>query len=74
MPIYPICHACGKVPNAGLYDGFRLHRGFICSNCRDEMVSLEIGCQRYEQFKDIVRGILFETGGKNRISYRISYR
>lgn len=45
--IYPICLSCGKVPQFGLYDGFRLQGRFFCTECENRLVEEEIGSSFY---------------------------
>lgn len=59
MNIFPKCSLCGKVPRNGLYDGFRLNRKFICSDCEEHIVRSGIGSLDY--YKNIcdIRAILY---------------
>ncbi|MHB1406131.1 MAG: sigma factor G inhibitor Gin [Desulfitobacteriaceae bacterium] len=57
--ILPVCHACGRVPQLGLYDGFRLKEAFFCSDCENKMLTVEIGSPEYEKFFRDVRSLLF---------------
>lgn len=45
--LIPVCQSCGKVPQFGLYDGFRLHGKFFCSECEKRLLEEEIGSSYY---------------------------
>ena len=63
--IYPVCHHCGRVPELGLYDGFRIRGRFFCSSCEQEIVATETGTAEYQDILAIIRKVIFE--GPNRV-------
>ena len=58
--IYPVCHRCGKVPELGLYDGFRIRGKFFCSKCERELLVAEIGTTEYQAILVDIRKAIFE--------------
>ncbi|MHB1652501.1 MAG: sigma factor G inhibitor Gin [Desulfitobacteriaceae bacterium] len=52
--LYPICQHCGQVPRLGLYDGFRVHGRFFCTECEKRLLEADGGSLFY---MDMVRGI-----------------
>ncbi|MHB8125054.1 MAG: sigma factor G inhibitor Gin [Desulfitobacteriaceae bacterium] len=63
--IYPVCHYCGRVPEFGLYDGFRIRGRFFCSRCEQEMLATKIGTPEYQEVLANIRQAIFE--GPNRV-------
>ena len=61
--ILPVCHACGRVPRRGLYDGFRLKGAFFCSDCENKMLTVESGSAEYEKLFRDVRLLFFPRLG-----------
>ncbi|KLU62083.1 inhibitor of sigma-G Gin [Peptococcaceae bacterium CEB3] len=45
--VYPVCRQCGQVPRYGLFDGFRIHGNFFCTECQERLLSAEIGSPFY---------------------------
>ena len=57
--IYPVCRHCGQVPKLGLRDGFRLRGVFFCTECRNKMLTIEVGSPEYEDLFREMRQIIF---------------
>ncbi|MDI6812972.1 MAG: sigma factor G inhibitor Gin [Desulfitobacteriaceae bacterium] len=45
--LHPVCQSCGKVPYLGLYDGFRIHGRFFCTECEQRLLTEAIGSAFY---------------------------
>ncbi|MDD2233316.1 MAG: sigma factor G inhibitor Gin [Desulfitobacteriaceae bacterium] len=58
--IYPLCYHCGKIPELGLYDGFRIRGKFFCSSCEQAIVTMETGTQEYQDTLACIRKAIFE--------------
>ncbi len=57
--VYPVCRHCGRVPRMGLRDGFRLRGAFFCTECRNKILTIEIGSPEYADLFGEVRRIMF---------------
>lgn len=57
--IYPKCCLCGCTPSKGLYDGLRLNGKFICSDCEEHIMEVEIGSEEYYRSIQNMRAILY---------------
>lgn len=50
--VYPVCRQCGEVPRQGLFDGFRIHGHFFCTECEKQLLKAEIGSHFYRQMAE----------------------
>lgn len=57
--LYPECSWCGKTPQQGLYDGFRLAGKFICTICEQHLLKADIGTQDYQTNVENMRKVLY---------------
>ncbi|QGU00588.1 hypothetical protein SYNTR_1994 [Candidatus Syntrophocurvum alkaliphilum] len=53
--ILPVCGLCGNVPNEGLRDGIKLKKLFICTQCENDIVNLEVGSEGYERLLERIK-------------------
>ena len=40
--IFPKCEICGLTPRFGLYDGFRIGKKFVCSECEKTIAETDV--------------------------------
>jgi len=64
--IQPICQACGQVPRFGLYDGFRVHGKFFCSECEQKLLAAAVGSPFYLHMSKKLRSV-WHAYGKNHL-------
>lgn len=57
--IYPVCQQCGQVPRLGLYDGFRVHGRFFCTECEQKLIQVEDGSLFYMNMVQNIKEALF---------------
>lgn len=60
--IHPICLSCGQVPYFGLYDGFRVHGKFFCSECEQRLLAEEAGSSFYLHIAAKLRSLWHDYG------------
>jgi Inhibitor of sigma-G Gin. len=65
--IYPVCYHCGKIPELGLYDGFRIRGKFFCSSCEQGILAIEAGTQDYQDILACIRKAIFEGPSRVRV-------
>lgn len=46
--LLPRCHLCGNVPEKGIRGGVKIKRVFICEQCEQQIVTLQIGTDNYQ--------------------------
>ncbi|HEX3015260.1 MAG TPA: sigma factor G inhibitor Gin [Desulfobacteria bacterium] len=55
--LLPVCIICGQTPSLGIMDGVILKGKFLCSNCEQHILSLEVDSADYEQVVEKLRPI-----------------
>lgn len=45
--VLPVCSICNQVPSQGIRGVIRVGRAWICWNCEQEIMDLEIGSPKY---------------------------
>lgn len=57
--LLPRCSFCSQVPKDGIHGGMMIRKAFICYACEQEIVSLDVGSNRYQlvvnKLKEIFR-------------------
>lgn len=56
--LLPRCHFCGKVPVAGIKGGWKIKKVFICWECENKIINLDIGSSDYMQVVEKLRKII----------------
>ncbi len=55
--ILPICSICNQVPAEGIGGVIRVGKAWICSQCEQEIVNLEVGSPKYGLILDKIRKV-----------------
>jgi len=56
--LLPRCYLCGEVPSQGIHGGVKIRKAFICSDCEQDIVHMEVGSVPYQTVINKLREIL----------------
>ncbi|MGI5901455.1 MAG: sigma factor G inhibitor Gin [Desulfitobacteriia bacterium] len=57
--VFPKCQLCGLVPPKGLYDGFRIGKKLICSNCEKKLTGSDVLETEYLSYIGKIKRLLY---------------
>jgi len=46
--LLPRCYLCGEVPSQGIHGGMTIRKAFICCDCEQDIVHMEVGSIQYQ--------------------------
>ncbi len=55
--LLPVCSLCNQVPNQGVRGVIRVGRAWICRNCEQEIMELEVGSPKYGVMMEKMRSV-----------------
>ncbi|MGR6837234.1 sigma factor G inhibitor Gin [Syntrophomonas erecta] len=55
--LLPRCSLCGQVPEKGIRGGIRIKRAFICEKCEADILNMEVGSPRYQDYINLMKEI-----------------
>jgi hypothetical protein len=56
--ILPRCQICNQVPKDGIRGGFKLKKAFICTQCEQEIVDVDVASAYYQILLEKIKRIL----------------
>lgn len=56
--LLPRCYLCGEVPSQGIHGGVMIRKAFICCDCEQDIVHMEVGSNHYQIVINKLREIL----------------
>ncbi|NLL52647.1 MAG: hypothetical protein GX248_08095 [Peptococcaceae bacterium] len=57
--VFPKCEICGLIPYFGLYDGLRLGKKFICSQCEKQILQTKAQDPQYQVNVQNIKRIIY---------------
>jgi len=56
--LLPRCYLCGEVPSQGIHGGVKIRKAFICCECEQDIVNMEVGSIYYQTVINKLKEIL----------------
>lgn len=56
--LLPRCAICENVPAEGIAGGMKIRRAFICNQCEEKIVTMDVGSQEYHAMVSTIKSIL----------------